>query len=130
MSIMHQRGINTHWRDSLNHALGMADKERKEISVLWDLNTNFQDKRSYQPLHAITSQYQLEQLVNGITLPISGKTIHLINTSEKDRVIKSGVLDIGLSDHLQLIFIMKKIKVTVVVRITNFEPVKVNEDGL
>ena len=65
----------------------MADDERKEIIVLGDLNTKLQDKRSYQPHDVITSQYQFEQLVNVVTKPISGKTIDLIYTSDKDWVI-------------------------------------------
>ena len=107
IAIMYQPGNNTHWRNSLNYALAMADNERKQVIVLGDLNTNFQDKRFYQPIHVITSQYQLEQLVSVVTRPITGKTIDLIYTSDKDRVIKSGVLDIGLSDHLPIIISRK-----------------------
>ena len=86
----------------------MADNEHKEIIMLGDLNTNFQDKHSYLQLHVLTSQYQLKQLIDAVTRPISGKTIDLIFTSKEDNVIKSGVLDIGMSDHLP-IFISRKI---------------------
>ncbi|CAB3997442.1 Hypothetical predicted protein [Paramuricea clavata] len=86
----------------------MADNEHKEIIMLGDLNTNFQDKHSYQQLHVLTSQYQLKQLIDAVTRPISGKTTDLIFTSKEDNIIKSGVLDIGMSDHLP-IFISRKI---------------------
>ena len=108
MAIMYQPGNNTLWRDNLNYVLDMADNEHKEIIMLGDLNTNFQDKHSYQQLHVLTSQYQLKQLIDAVTRPISGKTIDLIFTSKEDNVIKSGVLDIGMSDHLP-IFISRKI---------------------
>ncbi|CAB3982810.1 Hypothetical predicted protein [Paramuricea clavata] len=108
MAIMYQPGNNTLWRDNLNYVLDMADNEHKEIIMLGDLNTNFQDKHSYQQLHVLTSQYQLKQLIDAVTRPILGKTIDLIFTSKEDNVIKSGVLDIGMSDHLP-IFISRKI---------------------
>ncbi len=51
---MYQPGNNTIWRDNLAHTLYMADNEHKEIIILLNLNTNFQDKHSYQPLHILT----------------------------------------------------------------------------
>ena len=59
-------------------------------------------------VHVLTSKYQFKQLIDKVTRPISGKTIDLIFTSKDDNVVKSGVLDIGLSDHLP-IFITRKI---------------------
>ena len=108
MAIMYQPGNNTIWRNSLEYMLDTADNEHKEVIILGDLNTNFQDKRSYHSLHVLTSKYQFKQLIDKVTRPISGKTIDLIFTSKDDNVVKSGVLDIGLSDHLP-IFITRKI---------------------
>ena len=70
IAIMYQPGNNTIWRDSLAHTLDMADNKHKEIIILGDLliNTNFQDKRSYQPIHILTSQYQLKQLIDAVTI--------------------------------------------------------------
>ena len=86
----------------------MAENEHKEIIILGDLNTNFQDKRSYQSLHILTSQNQLKQIVDAVTRPVSGKIIDLIFTSMEDNVAKTGVLDIRLNDYLP-IFISRKI---------------------
>ena len=108
MAIMYQPGNNTIWRNSLKYMLDTADNEHKEFIILGDLNTNFQDKRSYHSLHVLTSKYQFKQLIDEVTRPISGKTIDLIFTSNDNNVVKSGVLDNGLSDHLP-IFITRKI---------------------
>ena len=109
MAIMYQPRNNIIWRDNLAHTLlDMADNEHKEIIILEDLKHKFSNKRSYQPLHILISQYQLKQLIDTVTRPVSGKTIDLIFNSMEDNVAKIGVLDIGLSNHLP-IFISRKI---------------------
>ena len=109
MAIMYQPRNNIIWRDNLAHTLlDMANNEHKEIIILEDLKHKFSNKRSYQPLHILISQYQLKQLIDTVTRPVSGKTIDLIFNSMEDNVAKIGVLDIGLSNHLP-IFISRTI---------------------
>ena len=89
--------------------LDIAYNEHKNIIIFRDLNTNFQNKRSYQPLHVLITQYQLKQITDSVTRPMSGKTTDLTVYLPAKRIMYSiRCTRIGMRDHLPN-FISRKI---------------------
>ena len=91
----------------------MIDDENKELHILGDLNCNMLTNISNQPtktLKGILETYQLSQLITEATrITTSSCTLidHYI-TSMPEKIVQSGVIHTGISDH-SLIYGIRKI---------------------
>lgn len=90
--------------------------ECKELLILGDLNCNYlahhRDSQLLQ-LKQLSTVYQLTQLINVPTriTPNSNTLIDVILTNEPSRIITSGVLHIGISDH-SLVYGVRKFAIS------------------
>ena len=120
--------------DILN-SIKMLDYETKEIYMLGDFNCDLLASRSHRAttmLNSISEIYQLEQLITEPTrCTINSNTlIDLIFTNSPNRVVASGVIHLGISDH-SLIFAVRKISISnknihKVVNVRNMQKFNVN----
>ena len=91
----------------------MIDDENKELHILGDLNCNMLKNVTNQPtktLNEILETYQLSQLITEPTRIIANSCTlidhHITSTPEK--IVRSGVIHTGISDH-SLIYGIRKI---------------------
>ena len=80
--------------------------------ILGDLNCNYlSDKNNMHlsQLKLLNSTYQFQQLINEPTriTPNSSTLIDIISSNEPSRILKSGVVHIGISDH-SVVFAVRK----------------------
>ena len=86
-----------------------------ETVILGDFNTNVQNMSDVSPLLNSIKHFMqicgLKQLIEEPTriTATSESILDLIIVSDKDKIIQSGVLDIGLSDHV-IVYCTHKIK--------------------
>ena len=78
--------------------------ESKAQIILGDLNCNYLSDRNnmhLSQLKQLSSTYQFQQLINEPTriTPNSSTLIDIILSNEPSRILKSGVVHMGLSDH-------------------------------
>ena len=85
---------------------------KKECIVLGDLNLNWTEKATRKKLKALTSQFELIQLIDGPTriTNVSKTQIDLIFSNKPERIIKSYNLLTGLSDHNMTLIVRKLTK--------------------
>ena len=88
------------------------DNKNKEIYLLGDLNCNLLDSSlsNVKTLQKIMQLYQLTQVINEPTrVTKSTKSIlDVCITSSPDKIIQSGVVHLGISDH-SLIYATRKL---------------------
>ena len=88
------------------------DNKNKEIYLLGDLNCNLLDSSlsNVKTLQEIMQLYQLTQVINEPTrVTKSTKSIlDVCITSSPDKIIQSGVVHLGISDH-SLIYATRKL---------------------
>lgn len=96
------------WRDELKNMIINLENEVKEVIILGDFNVNVLNRSQYRPLKLITTSYQYEQLIDKVTRPATNTIIDHIYTTHPQFVLKSGVIEVGVSDHYP-IFITRKI---------------------
>ena len=97
---------------NLENIVRVLDVECKELLILGDLNCNYLAHHSdsqLSQLKQLSTVYQLTQLINVPTriTPNSSTLIDVILTNEPSRIITSGVLHIGISDH-SLVYAVRK----------------------
>ena len=86
-----------------------------ETVILGDVNTDVQNMSDVSPLLNSIKHFKqicwLKQLIEAPTwITATSESIRdLIMVSDKDKIITSGVLDIGLSDHV-IVYFTRKIK--------------------
>ena len=89
-----------------------VDNENKEFYLLGDLNCNLLDSSlsNVKTLQEIMQLYQLTQVINEPTrVTKSTKSIlDVCITSSPDKIIQSGVVHLGISDH-SLIYATRKL---------------------
>lgn len=67
----------------------------KEITEITECDINFEDKNS-------VAQYQsLQNIISGMGI-VEGKTTVIIGDSEKDIIIKNGILDMSFNEFCEL----------------------------
>ena len=116
------------------------DNEDKELYILGDLNCNLLAEQKDQPtnrLLLLSEEFQLTQLIKEATR-ITDKTrtlIDVIFTNNRNRIVDSGVLHLGISDH-SLIYVIRKISIpsktrptmTTIRQFKNFNSTKFKEE--
>ena len=90
--------------DELARIIETADFEDKEIILMGDLNCNLLTENpdhNVKQLNYICEIYQLQQLINSPTrfTESSNTLIDIIITNMTSRIVTSGVIHIGISDH-------------------------------
>ena len=111
---------------SVNHAddiffqsfvnlIATLDSEEKEIIILGDLNCDISapiPSTYTKKLLALFEYYQLNQLINEPSriTESTRTTIDLILTNDPPKIVQSGVIQIGISDH-NLIFTIRKFNI-------------------
>lgn len=99
----------------LKEITGKIDNEGNELFILGDLNTNLlspERNKAQRLFEGLTELYQLTQLINEPTriTESSSSLIDVILTNMPNRIVLSGVLPIGISDHC-LVFVIRKIAI-------------------
>ena len=89
--------------------------ESKEHIIIGDLNCNYLSDRistHLSQLQQLSLTYQFQQLINEPTriTPISSTLSDVVLTNEPSRIIKSGVVHLGLSDH-SLVYAVRKFSI-------------------
>ena len=98
--------------DELNQILNKIMDENKEIYLMGDFNINaLTSNLLFTKLTDITSEQCLTQLINEPTriTPHSQTCIDLIFASQNNKVIQSGVIQTGISDHFMPYFVRKSV---------------------
>ena len=90
----------------------IIDMESKEQIILGDLNCNYLSDRNnmhLSQLKQLSSTYQFQQLINEPTriTPNSSTLIDIFLSNEPSRILKSGVVHMGLSDH-SMVYAVRK----------------------
>lgn len=101
--------------EKISNTIKTLDLKDMEIFLLGDLNCDLLCTRNYRAtslLKSFSEVYQLEQLINEPTRCTQNtKTlIDVIYTNRPNRVVASGVLHLGISDH-SLIYTIRKISI-------------------
>ena len=98
---------------NIERLIQLVDNENKEVYMLGDLNCNLLDSNlsNVKMLQEIMQLYQLTQIIDDPTrVTKSTKSIlDVCITSSRDKIIQSGVVHLGISDH-SLIHATRKIK--------------------
>lgn len=98
--------------DKLEKLIENIDSEDKEFYVLGDLNCNWLQptNSNTRRLSSFCDLYQLNQLIKQPTriTDTCSSLIDVLITNNQERIIKSGVCHIGISDH-SLIFGIRKV---------------------
>lgn len=99
----------------LETIIAKVDNEGKELFILGDLNTNLlsvETNKTKRLFKGLAELYQLTQLINEPTrITESSKSlIDIILTNMPNRIVCSGVLPLGISDHC-LVFAVRKIAI-------------------
>lgn len=97
------------------HLIALLDHEDKEIIILGDLNCDYSAEipnSHTKKLLSLAETYQFDQLIKDHTriTQASRTTIDLVLTNEPNKIVKSGVVHLGFSDH-SLIYTIRKITV-------------------
>ncbi|XP_031556954.1 uncharacterized protein LOC116293638 [Actinia tenebrosa] len=97
------------------NVLTKIDSEFKEIYILGDLNCDLLSTNINQQTRYLNTTAELFQLTQLITEPTrvtekSKTLIDVILTNSPDRVVRSGVVHIGISDH-SLVYTIRKIAI-------------------
>ena len=97
----------------LENIIEILDMEEKELYIMGDLNYNFlvQDNTRC-PLETVYEVYQLMQIIDEATriTHSSRSLIDIILTNAPNRIKKSGVLHLGISDH-SVVYAIRKIAI-------------------
>ena len=98
-----------------SYLIKQLDNEDKELFILGDLNCNYLAKQADYPTNKLTLLSEELQLTQLITEPTritenSRTLIDVILTNSYNRVVDSGVLHLGISDH-SLIYVIRKISI-------------------
>ena len=98
--------------ENLENFVRALDLESKELIILGDLNCNYlanSNNDQMTQLKQLSTVYHLSQLIIEPTriTPISSTLIAVILTNDPSRIISSGVLHIGISDH-SLVYAVRK----------------------
>ena len=101
--------------DELAKIIETADFEDKEIILMGDLNCNLLTENpdhNVKQLNSICEIYQLQQLINSPTriTESSNTLIDIIITNMPSRIVTSGVIHIGISDH-SLVYAVRKFSI-------------------
>lgn len=85
---------------------------KKEIILLGDFNVNWNDKTNHKRLKALTSSFDLLQLIKEPTrITNSSETcIDLVFSNKYERIQKTYNMVTGLSDHNMMLFSRKMVK--------------------
>lgn len=108
-------GDSDEFYNSLKTITAKVDNDGKELIILGDLNTNLlspDNNKSKRLFEGLTELYQLKQLITEPTriTETSSSLIDVILTNTPNRIVCSGVLPLGISDHC-LIFAIRKIAI-------------------
>ena len=100
---------------AFSYLIKQLDNEDKELFILGDLNCNYLAKQADYPTNKLTLLSEELQLTQLITEPTritenSRTLIDVILTNSYNRVVDSGVLHLGISDH-SLIYVIRKISI-------------------
>ena len=98
--------------EALEAIVRAVDMESKEQIIIGDFNCNYLMDRNnmhLSQLKQLSSTYQFQQLINEPTrITLNSSTlIDVILINEPSRILKSGVVHIGLSDH-SLVYAVRK----------------------
>ena len=101
--------------DHMTSIFNLLDNEQRETYLLGDLNCDLLSERSRRPitlLNSFSELFQLEQLIKEPTRcnENSQTLIDVILTNTPERVVTSGVLHLGISDH-SLIYVVRKVAI-------------------
>ena len=103
--------------DNLEKLVKAIDDENKEMYILGDLNCDMLRKdneinTATMTVKSLYEQYQLYQLIDQATriTMTTSSLIDLIVTSTPEKILDSGVIHTGISDH-SLIFAIRKISI-------------------
>ena len=102
--------------EALEAIVRIIDVESKEQIILGDLNCNYLSDRNnmhQSQLKQLSSIYQFQQLINEPTriTPNSRTLIDIILSNEPSRILKSGVVHMGLSDH-SMVYAVRKFAIS------------------
>ena len=96
----------------IERLIQLVDNENKEIYILGDLNINLlaQNASICKKLQEIMELYQLTQIINDPTriTESSRSLLDVCITSTPEKIISSGVIHLGISDH-SLIYAIRKL---------------------
>ena len=101
--------------EALEAIIRAIDIESKEHIVLGDLNCNYLSNSSNTPLSQLkqlSTTYQFQQLITEPTriTPNSSTLIDIILSNEPSKILKSGVLHLGISDH-SMVYAVRKFSI-------------------
>ena len=86
--------------------IDLVDNKNKEIYIFGDLNCNMLEPTllSTKKLNKILELYQMQQLINNLTrvTEFTQSLLDVCITSNPEHIIYSGVLHLGISDHIAL----------------------------
>ena len=99
----------------LDKIVAVVDAEDKELILMGDLNCNMMAENSDQSTSQLKSTceiYQLQQLINSPTriTESTSTLIDLILTNMPSRIVTTGVIHIGISDH-SLVYAVRKFSI-------------------
>ena len=96
----------------IERLIQLVDNENKEIYILGDLNINLlaQNASICKKLQEIMELYQLTQIINDPTRTVEStrSLLDVCITSTPEKIISSGVIHLGISDH-SLIYAIRKL---------------------
>ena len=101
--------------DHMTSIFNLLDNEQRETYLLGDLNCDLLSERSRRPITLLNSFSELSQLEQLIKEPTrcnknSQTLIDVILTNTPERVVTSGVLHLGISDH-SLVYVVRKVAI-------------------
>ena len=101
----------------IERLIRLVDNENKEVYMLGDLNCNLLDSNlsNVKMLQEIMQLYQLTQIIDAPT-PVTKSTKSILDvciTSSPDKIIQSGVVHLGISDH-SLIYATRKLNSVII----------------
>ncbi len=96
----------------IERLIQLVDNENKEIYILGDLNINLllQNVSIVKKLQEIMELYQLTQIINDPTrlTEFTKSLLDVCITSSPEKIVSSGVIHLGISDH-SLIYAIRKL---------------------
>ena len=91
----------------IERLIQLVDNENKEIYILGDLNINLlvQNVSIAKKLQEIMELYQLTQIINDPTriTEFTKSLLDVCITSSPEKIVSSGVIHLGISDHSLII---------------------------
>ena len=102
------------FKSTLDKSLEQISTEEKEIIVIGDFNCDMRPKKlasDSKELRDLFNLYQFNQLIKSPTriTDSTATLIDLVFTTDKEKIVSSGVLDCAISDH-SLVFIIRRAK--------------------